>query len=145
MFAYALDVHKEPGSFWLSCAEIPEMHAAGDTLEEAYESALDSIETALSIYVDDRRAIPTGGEAKGEFVLRLPALTASKVALWNTLLESGVSKAELARRLDVNRPQVDRLVDFLHHSKIENVERALQELGRRISLSVEKVEKVVAA
>jgi antitoxin HicB len=140
MFEYALEVHKEPGSVWLSCVEIPEMHAAGETLEEALESALDSIETALSIYVDDRRAIPTGGRAKGEVVLRLPALTASKVALWNTLLESGVSKAELARRLDVNRPQVDRLVDFLHHSKIENVERALQELGRRISLSVEKME-----
>jgi antitoxin HicB len=139
MFEYALEVHKEPGSVWLSCVEIPEMHAAGETLDEALDSALDSIETALSIYVDDRRAIPTGGGeiAAGHAVLRLPALTASKVALWNTLLESGVSKAELARRLDVNRPQIDRLVDFLHHSKIENVERALQLLGRRISLSVE--------
>ncbi|AJO81052.1 type II toxin-antitoxin system HicB family antitoxin [Pseudomonas sp. MRSN 12121] len=142
MFEYALEIHKEPGSFWLSCAEIPEMHAAGETLDEALDSALDSIETALSIYVDDRRAIPTGGgkRAAGHAVLRLPALTAAKIALWNTLLESGVSKAELARRLDVNRPQVDRLVDFLHHSKIENVERALQQLGRRISLSVEKME-----
>lgn len=139
MFEYALEIHKEPGSVWLSCAEIPEMHAAGETLDEALDSALDSIETALSIYVDDRRAIPTGGGkgAEGHAVLRLPALTASKVALWNTLLESGVSKAELARRLDVNRPQVDRLVDFLHHSKIENVERALKLLGRRISLMVE--------
>jgi antitoxin HicB len=139
MFEYALEVHEEPGSVWLSCAEIPEMHAAGDCLGTALDSALDSIETALSIYVDGRRAIPTGhaGEHAGQVVLRLPALTAAKVALWNTLLESGVSKAELARRLGVQRPQVDRLVDFLHHSKIENVERALQQLGRRISISVE--------
>ncbi|WP_277759582.1 hypothetical protein [Pseudomonas sp. A34-9] len=48
-----------------------------------------------------------------------------------------MSKAELARRLDVQRPQVDRLVDFLHHSKIANVERALQQLGRRLSVSME--------
>ncbi|AIS15537.1 hypothetical protein C4K19_0377 [Pseudomonas chlororaphis subsp. aurantiaca] len=139
MFEYALEVHDEPGSVWLSCAEIPEMHAAGDTLGEALDGALDSIETALSIYVDERRAIPAGepGAKAGHIVLRLPALTAAKIALWNTLLESGMSKAELARRLDVQRPQVDRLVDFLHHSKIENVERALQELGRRISITVE--------
>jgi len=139
MFEYALEVHEEPSSVWLSCAEIPEMHAAGDTLKEALDGAIDAMETALSIYVDDRRLIPTGdaGEQESDAVLRLPALTAAKVGLWNTLLESGVSKAELARRLGVQRPQVDRLVDFLHHSKIENVERALQQLGRRILLSVE--------
>ncbi|WP_426232859.1 type II toxin-antitoxin system HicB family antitoxin [Pseudomonas sp. TWP3-2] len=139
MFEYALEVHEEPSSVWLSCAEIPEMYAAGDTLGEALSSALDSIETALSIYVDDRRMIPTGqaSDQECDAVLRLPALTAAKVALWNTLLECGVSKAELARRLGVQRPQVDRLVDFLHHSKIENVERALQQLGRRISILVE--------
>ena len=139
MFEYALEVHEEPGSVWLSCAEIPEMHAAGDDLTEALDCALDSMETALSIYVDERRAIPPGkpGGKTGKFVLRLPALTVAKVALWNTLLESGMSKAELARRLDVQRPQVDRLVDFLHHSKIENVERALEQLGYRLTVSVE--------
>ncbi|WP_053181112.1 type II toxin-antitoxin system HicB family antitoxin [Pseudomonas thivervalensis] len=139
MFEYALETHEEPGCVWLSCAEIPEMHAAGDNLAEALDGVLDAIETALSIYVDERRAIPDGkpGGKTGHFVLRLPALTAAKVGLWNALLESGMSKAELARRLDVQRPQVDRLVDFLHHSKIENVERALEQLGRRLSLSVE--------
>ncbi|WP_192559511.1 type II toxin-antitoxin system HicB family antitoxin [Pseudomonas allokribbensis] len=139
MFEYALEIHEEPGSAWLSCAEIPEMHAAGDTLEEVLDGAIEVMETAFSIYVDDRRLIPTGDaeEQDGDAVLRLPALTAAKVALWNTLLESGMSKAELARRLGVQRPQVDRLVDFLHHSKIESVERALQQLGRWILLSVE--------
>lgn len=139
MFEYALEIHEEPGSVWLSCAEIPELHAAGDTLGKALASALDAMETALSIYVDQRRYIPTGhvDEQEGYVVLRLPALTAAKIALWNTLLESGTNKTELARRLGVARPQVDRLVDFLHHSKIENVERALQQLGRRISITVE--------
>jgi antitoxin HicB len=29
MFEYALEVHEEPDSVWLSCAEIPEMHDVG--------------------------------------------------------------------------------------------------------------------
>ncbi|WP_028681530.1 type II toxin-antitoxin system HicB family antitoxin [Pseudomonas chlororaphis] len=139
MFKYALEIHEEPGTVWLSCEEIPEFHAAGDTVGEALDCALDALETALSIYVDERRPIPSGNaEAQaGHVLLRLPALTAAKVALWNAVLDEGTTKAELARRLGIQRPQVDRLLDFLHDSKIENVERALQELGRRISITVE--------
>lgn len=53
------------------------------------------------------------------------------------MVEQGVGKAELARKLGVNLPQVDRLVDFLHNSKIESVEHALELLGRRIRVIVE--------
>jgi antitoxin HicB len=49
----------------------------------------------------------------------------------------GVAKAELARRLGVHRPQVDRLVDLCHGSKMEEVERALATLGWRLALAVE--------
>lgn len=139
MFEYKLEVHTEPEGVWLACEAIPELHVAGDTLDEALGGVLDAMETAFSIYVDERRPIPFGGaHAQGEVVLfRLPALTAAKVALWNAVLDEGISKAEFARRLSTQRPQVDRLLDFLHDSKIENIERALQELGRRLSISVE--------
>lgn len=69
-------------------------------------------------------------------LVRLPALTAAKAALWNTMVGQKISKTEMARRLGVNRPQVDRLVDLLHRSKIEQVEHALHVLGQRIELSV---------
>lgn len=52
------------------------------------------------------------------------------------MLAQNVGKAELARRLGVNRVQVDRLVDLLHGSKIEAVEHALAILGQRIALTV---------
>jgi antitoxin HicB len=139
MYEYPLEIHDEHPGVWLSSPDIPEMHAAGDTLEEALATAVDAMETALSIYVDERRPIPSPQPRRlGEHhLLRLPALTVAKVALWNAIIVEGVSKSELARRLDVSRVQVDRMIDFLHHSKIEHVERALQELGRRISITVE--------
>ncbi|NBA93767.1 type II toxin-antitoxin system HicB family antitoxin [Pseudomonas sp. R5(2019)] len=138
MYEYPLEIHQEPSGVWLSCWDIPEMHASGDTLAEAFADATDAMETALSIYVDQRRPIPEA-QPRGEphQVLRLPALTVAKIALWNALLAEDVSKSELARRLQVARPQVDRLLDFLHASKIEHVERALRLLGRRLSLTVE--------
>ncbi|MDR6357387.1 DNA-binding transcriptional regulator LsrR (DeoR family) [Pseudomonas psychrotolerans] len=51
--------------------------------------------------------------------------------------EQGVGKAELARRLGVHMPQVDRLVDILHNSKIDQVEHALYLLGKRLQVTVE--------
>lgn len=137
MFAYPVTLHHGEHGVWVSCADVPELNSAGDTEEEALREAVDGLETALSLYVDDRQPIPAASKpAPGQPVVRLPALTAAKAALWNTMQEQGVNKSEMARRLGVNRPQVDRLVDLLHRSKIEEVERALGLLGQRITLEV---------
>ncbi|WP_256589612.1 MULTISPECIES: type II toxin-antitoxin system HicB family antitoxin [unclassified Pseudomonas] len=137
IFEYPVVVHQEGGSVWVSCPDVPEMACAGDTSEEALFDAVDALESALSFYVDQKQAIPLpSAPAAGQPVVRLPALTAAKAALWNTMVGQKISKTEMARRLGVNRPQVDRLVDLLHRSKIEQVEHALHVLGQRIELSV---------
>lgn len=136
-FDYPVIVHCEAGSFWISCPDIPEMASAGDTVDEALFDAVDALESALSLYVDRRVAIPLPSpHACDQVLVRLPALTAAKAALWNTMIAQKVAKTELARRLGVNRPQVDRLVNLLHRSKIEQVEHALHVLGQRIELAV---------
>lgn len=137
MNAYPVEIHTEDG-IWVTCRDIPELHSAGDDEEEALLEAVDGLETAISIYVDQRRPIPAPSEARpGERLVRLPALTVAKVALWNAMMEQGVGKAELARRLGVHMPQVDRLVDILHNSKIDQVEHALYLLGKRLQVTVE--------
>lgn len=137
IFDYPVIIHPEQGSVWISCPDVPEMASAGDTLEEALFDAVDAMESALSLYVDRKVAIPLPTRAvAGQTVVRLPALTAAKAALWNTMIEQRISKTEMARRLGANRPQVDRLVDLLHRSKIEQVEHALHLLGQRIELAV---------
>jgi len=137
MFDYPVIVHQDDGSPWVSCPDVPEMASAGDTVEEALMDAVDALESALSLYVDQRLPIPAPSPlVPGQELVRLPALSVAKAALWNTMIKQKVSKTELARRLGVNRPQVDRLVDLLHRSKIEQVEHALRILGQRIELSV---------
>ena len=137
MYQYPLELHEEPTGVWLSCPDVPEMNASGDTLADALGEALNGMESALSLYVDQRRKIPAASPIGAGPVLHLPALTVAKIMLWNSLLDEGVSRAELAQRLGCSRQVVDRLVDFLHTSKIEQVERALGVLGRRISLTLE--------
>lgn len=138
MYQYPLELHTEPTGVWLSCPDIPEMNASGDTFEEASDEALNGLESALSLYVEQRRKIPAASPAgDAALVLHPPTLTVAKIMLWNAMCDEGVSRAELARRMGVSRQVVDRLVDFIHTSKIEQVERALGLLGRRLSLVLE--------
>jgi len=138
MYQYPLELHYEAPGVWLSCPDVPEMNAAGDTLGEALAEALNGLESALSLYVEQRRKIPAASAPRDPaLVLRLPALTVAKIMLWNAMCDEGVSRKELARRLDCSRQVVDRLVDFIHASKIEQVERALGVLGRRLALVLE--------
>ena len=48
----------------------------------------------------------------------------------------GVGKAGLARRLGVALPQIDRLLDPRHASRLDAIERALAALGREVAIVV---------
>ncbi|MBX7277134.1 type II toxin-antitoxin system HicB family antitoxin [Pseudomonas sp. ERGC3:05] len=136
MYDYAVNVQQEVDSYWSSCDDIPEAHSAGDTLEELLANAAEGLELALSIYVDQLRHIPKASQAKeGQHVIRMSALVVAKIELWNAMRDKGMRKADLCRLLGAAQTKVDRLVDFEHGSKIEQVESALAALGKRLIVS----------
>jgi len=139
MYDYAIrfETDTAPG-LAVFCRDLPELNSYGDDEPHAVSEAVDAIETTLSIYVDQRRAIPqASAPQKGERVIHLPAVTVAKIVLWNTMMEKDMRKADLRRLLGVHQVQGDRLVDFLHTSKMEQVESALAALGKRLAVTVE--------
>jgi antitoxin HicB len=48
----------------------------------------------------------------------------------------GVGKAELARRLGWHLPQVDRLLNLRHASRLDQLEQAFRILGRQLTINV---------
>lgn len=134
MFDYVIHIHEEAGSFWSTCPDIPEAHSAGDTPEEVAANAADGIILALTIYVDQGRAIPAATPPQNGFfkAVALPVQASAKIVLWNTMCEQGLRVADLARKLGLSHPVASRLVDFEHNSKIEQVESALKALGTSI-------------
>lgn len=133
MYEYPIEAYQEAGSWWSKCPDIPEAHSAGSTLEELLLNAVEGLTLALSIYVDQGRAIPRGSVAKtGQHLIRLPAQVIAKIVLWNRMLELGMRVADLARKLELSHPVATRLVDFEHKSKIEQIEGALKALGAKL-------------
>jgi len=138
MYDYAIRFEQDtaPG-LAVYCRDLPELHSFGNDKEHAIREAVDAIETTLSIYVDQRRAIPPASPAQpGEQVIHLPVVTAAKIVLWNEMMAQGMRKADLCRRLGLAQTQGDRLVDFLHTTKMEHLENALAGLGKRLAISV---------
>lgn len=125
------------GTYLVGFPDFPEANSVGDDKEDALRNAVDALETALSIYFDDRRPVPmpSAGDT-GDAVVALPALETAKVLLWNEMFAQNLRKADLARMLNVHAPQVDRLFDLGHSSKIEFVEQAAKALGKSLNVSL---------
>jgi antitoxin HicB len=116
--------------------DVPEAHTFGEDRAEALLRAPDAIESALMAYIDLRRDIPVpraGG--RGPFVT-LPALAEAKLALYTAMRTAKVGKAELARRLNCHLPQVDRLLDLRHASRLDQLEAAFRVLGKCLSVEI---------
>lgn len=119
------------------CRDLPELNSYGDDKEHAIREALDAIESTLSLYVDRGETIPPASVPKsGEHVIYLPAVTVAKIALWNLMMERGMRRVDLCELLNLHNAQGYRLVDFLHNSKMGQLENALAAFGRRLSVSV---------
>jgi antitoxin HicB len=71
-----------------------------------------------------------------EELVPLSALGMAKTALYDAMRVQGVGRAELARRLRWHLPQVSRLLDLHHASRMEYVETALAALGLRLIVDV---------
>jgi antitoxin HicB len=121
------------GTVLVSFPDFPEAHTFGDDEEEALVRARDALATVIDAYIRDRRSLPAPSAGPGPFV-PVPALTVAKMELHDAMLRGKITKSELARRLDMHLPQVDRLLDVHHASRLDQLERALQALGTRLVL-----------
>ena len=103
--------------------------------EDALARAVDAIESALM----GAAAHETIAEPKAcdPDTVTLPALTSAKVELYRAMQAEGAGKTALAKRLDVALPQIDRLLDLRHHSRVDALERAFAVLGRSMTIVVE--------
>jgi antitoxin HicB len=135
---YPVNLTREDGRVLVSFPDFPDVHTFGDDEQEAMARAVDALETMLIGIIADREKIPKPGRIsrRGRFVA-LPALSAAKVALYGEMRAAGVGKAELARRLNCHLPQVDRLLDLRHASRLDQIEQAFLALGKRLAITLE--------
>ncbi|HKA00110.1 MAG TPA: type II toxin-antitoxin system HicB family antitoxin [Candidatus Solibacter sp.] len=137
MLRYSVKLSRDTnGTILVDVPAIPEAHTFGDDREEALMRVVDAIESALMMYIEDRRPIPDSDAGSRGASVTLPALTEAKLGLYSAMRAGKIGKAELARRLSCHPPQIDRLLDLTHASRLDQLEAALRAVGKRLSVEI---------
>jgi antitoxin HicB len=117
--------------------DLPEVNTFGRDAEDALHRAADAIATALQGRIAARREIPVpSAPTRRQRLVGLPAIVAAKLALYRAMVETGTRKADLARKLGVHGPQVDRLLDLDHNSHLDQIEQAAKAIGRELHIEL---------
>jgi antitoxin HicB len=137
MFDYPVTLTPDGDTVLVTFADVPEALTFGADEDEALMQAVDALETALSFYIEARKPLPVASKAKrGQRTVRPAALEGAKLGVYQAMTEQGIKKAELARRLGWHMPQVDRLFDLRHASRIDQIDAAARVLGRRLEVRI---------
>jgi antitoxin HicB len=125
------------GTLLVTCPALPEVTTFGENREDAIRHAVDAIEEALAARIARGAEVPPPGNvSRNHDFIDLPLLTTLKLQLLAALRDSGLTRADLVRRLGWHREQVDRLFRLDHASRIEQIEAAFRALGRKVTVTV---------
>ena len=131
MLAYPITLEDDDNETVLATSpDFPELVTFGDDREEALARAVDALEEAIAARIHDRKDIPP--PSTGAPCATLPTLTSVKVILYQGMRDQGIGKAELARRLGWHLPQVDRVLDIQHRSRLDQMDAALGAIGQQL-------------
>jgi antitoxin HicB len=136
MFDYPVTLTPDGDTVLVTFPDVPEAITFGMNEDEALMQAVDALETALSFYVDARKPLPVPSPADDRPTVRPSALECAKLGVYQAMMDQGLRKTDLARRLGWHLPQVDRLFDLTHVSRFDQIEAAARVLGLRIEVRV---------
>lgn len=130
---YNMEVRQhEDGTYYLECADLPEMqNSAFETYEKAHEEATTVFLNVLEHeYRRKGRAIPMPEkQPESETVIDVDAVTQCRLLLWNLMQKMDVTASWVSRRANLSRQEISRIMDFtasrVHAYKIEEVIHAL--------------------
>ena len=136
MFDYPVTLTPDEGTLLVTFPDVPEAITFSLDEDEALLQAVNALETALSFCVGNGQPLPVPSAADRRPTVRPSALECAKLGVYLAMMEQGIKKAELARRLGWHLPQVDRLFDLNDASRFDQIEAAARALGRRVEVRV---------
>jgi antitoxin HicB len=125
---------REAGGFVVTFPDFGYGVTQGESAGEAMEMAQDLLLLTIGDYIQGSRPLPVPRRHRGGKFrpVALPALQAAKVDLYASFLESGLKKAEFARRIGIPKTHIERLFSLRHHSRLDQIEAAFAALGKRL-------------
>jgi antitoxin HicB len=126
------------GGFVITFPDVQEAITQGDDEQEGIEMAQDALVTMFAHLIREGKPIHVPSHLKGRKIrmIELPVMVGVKTALYILFRASGMTKAELGRRLGIPKTNVDRLFDLRHHSRMDQIESAFHTLGKELTIDI---------
>ncbi|MCH7543243.1 MAG: type II toxin-antitoxin system HicB family antitoxin [Proteobacteria bacterium] len=132
-------VDDDNGTILVTFPDFPEAATFGDSEADARRHAVDALETAIEARIADRQDIPAPRPRRPAMrAIALPTRVALKVALYREMRARKMTKAKLARALGRHPPEIDRLLDIRHNSRLDLVDAAFAKMGLRVKTRILK-------
>jgi antitoxin HicB len=127
------------GGFVVTFPDFPYGVTQGETEASAMEMAEDAVLMILGHLMKQGEPLPAAKPARARQMrnVAIPALAAAKVELYQAFRASGLRKSDLAKRMGIALPNVDRLFSLQHASRLDQMEAAFRALGKRLAVVVE--------
>ena len=130
MMSYRIEMNADAnGTLLVTCPDLPEVTTFGVDVEDARRYALEAIEEAIAARIEAGVPLPQPKRHGAQRPVTLPLLTELKAQLYTIMKNDDVTRAELARKLDWHREQVDRLFRLDHASRVDQIEAAFKALA----------------
>ena len=128
------------GGYIVTCRDLPALITQGDDKEDALAQATDAMDEVFATLMKLDKPFPVASQRRrGERLVSPPVESVAKAALYSTLRDAKITKAQLAKRLGIDEKEVRRLLDPHYHSKLPRIAEAISLLGKRLVISLESV------
>jgi antitoxin HicB len=137
MIAFRVKLENDEGTVLVTSPDFPELVTFGEDREDALSYAVGAFSEAIAARMALREPIPLPSKGKtADPRVVLPLQVELKVRLYQNMDKQGIRKADLARKMDLHRQEIDRLLDLNHATSLNKIERAFAVLGKSLDFEV---------
>jgi antitoxin HicB len=126
------------GTWLVTFPDFDDAVTFGETREQALAHAAGALEAVIIYRMRHKLDVPTPSSAPGKAVVGIPPLIAAKALLYKELRDQKMSIRQLAGQLNCDYPIAHRLLDTSRKTQIDEVAKALEVLGQRVIVGVER-------
>lgn len=137
MISYRVKLEDDDGTVLVTSPDFPELVTFGEDRDDALSYAAGAFSEAIAARMAHREPVPLPSKGRpSEPRVALPLQVELKVRLYQSMDSQGVRKADLARRMDLHRQEIDRLLDLNHATSLAKIEKAFAALGKTLDIEV---------
>lgn len=138
-YSYPIDLQEAPeGGYSVTFPDLVEAFTDGDSFAEAISEAADCLEEALAGRIVRHSDIPAPSPARGRPTAVPGATLTAKITLYEALRQKRLSISAFAVSMGVPKDEVHKLLNPARDTKINRLEEALAQFGKRLVVSAEE-------